>query len=41
VTKNRVLVYIPNGINTPELEILLSQAQREVKKKKEVELNSN
>ena len=38
MTNNRVLVYIPNGLNTPELEILLSQAQREVKKKKEVDI---
>ena len=36
MTKDRVLVYIPNGLNTPELEILLAQAQREINKKKKL-----
>ena len=38
MTKDRVLVYIPNGLNTPELEILLAQAQREINKKKKVDI---
>ena len=34
--KKNVLIYIPTGLNTPELEILISKAQDEIKKKNNV-----
>ena len=31
--KKNVLIYIPTGLNSPELEILISKAQDKIKKK--------
>ena len=36
--KKKVLVYMPSGLNTPESEILLCNAQKEILKKKQVEI---
>ena len=30
----KTLIYIPNGLNSPEVEILLCQAQKEINEKK-------
>ena len=30
----KTLIYIPNGLNSPEVEILLCQAQKEIDEKK-------
>ena len=32
------LIYIPNGLNSPEIEILLCQAQKEIDEKKDVHI---